>query len=306
MLVRLTNWEAVERALSVMGAGWLLPAVLLFLISNAFRAMAWRTLLQNRAPYGRVFLTLNEGYWINNILPPAWRLAAFRWRIGPSEALFVLATSSSSALDVPRCRAAAGYPAVFGVEAKPAAWTALVLVGSGLAMLYLAARYRAGIEAFLERRTGRFPWLRKILPRLAPVFEGLGTLTRPSQFLLSLGMMLTSWFFGLAEVHIVFNSGTLNAPAWWTAFVLGALSFGIALPSAPAGIGIYEVAMVGALSLLGVAIEQALAYAIVIHLIHIVVTGVIGSYGLIRDGETLTGIYKKVRTWRKVEVSEVG
>jgi hypothetical protein len=64
--------------------------------------------------------------------------------------------------------------------------------------------------------------------------------------------------------------------------------------------------MVGALSLLGVAIEQALAFAIVVHLIHILVTGLIGSYGLIRDGETLTGIYRRVRTWRKAEVLDPG
>ena len=64
--------------------------------------------------------------------------------------------------------------------------------------------------------------------------------------------------------------------------------------------------MVGALSLLGVAVEQALAYAIVFHLIHIFVTGVIGAYGLVRDGETLTSIYRRVRTWRKAGVSEPG
>lgn len=313
ILVRLTNWKAVERALAIMGVGWLLPAVLFFLISNALRAMAWRTLLQNKAPYGRVFLTLNEGYLINNILPFRLGELARAFLLAESahlSALFVLATIViERAFDV---AIAAGLllatlPFVLGVEAaKPAAWSALFLVGLGLAALYLAARYRVHIEAFLERRTERFPWLGKILPRLAPIFEGLGTLTRPSQFLLSLGLMLSTWFFGLAEVHIIFNSGTFSAPAWWTGFVVGALSFGIALPSAPAGIGIYEVAMVGALSLLGVAIEQALAFAIVIHLIHIVVTGVIGSYGLIRDGETITSIYHRVLTWRTPQTSDPG
>ncbi|HLE14306.1 MAG TPA: lysylphosphatidylglycerol synthase transmembrane domain-containing protein [Anaerolineales bacterium] len=313
MLVWLTNWEAVERALAIMGVGWVLPAVLLFLISNALRALAWRTLLQNKAPYGRVFLTLNEGYLINNILPFRLGELARAFLLAQSanlSALFVLATIViERAFDI---AIAAGLllvtlPFVLGVEAaKPAAWFALCLVGLGLAALYLAARYRERIETFLERRVDRFPFLRKILPRLNSIFEGLGILERPSQFLLALGLLLSSWFFGLAEVYVVFNSANIAVPAWWSGFVLGALSFGIALPSAPAGIGIYEVAMVGALSLLGVAIEQALAFAIVVHLIHILVTGLIGSYGLIRDGETLTGIYRRVRTWRKAEVLDPG
>ena len=33
------------------------------------RSIVWRTLLQERAPLGMVFLTLNEGYLLNNVLP---------------------------------------------------------------------------------------------------------------------------------------------------------------------------------------------------------------------------------------------
>ena len=33
------------------------------------RAIIWRALLLNRAPYRTVFLTMNEGYLFNNLLP---------------------------------------------------------------------------------------------------------------------------------------------------------------------------------------------------------------------------------------------
>ncbi|MCC6957861.1 MAG: flippase-like domain-containing protein, partial [Anaerolineales bacterium] len=46
--------------------------ILLFgitLVWLAVRSLAWRTLLSEQARYGQVFLTLNEGYLLNNVLP---------------------------------------------------------------------------------------------------------------------------------------------------------------------------------------------------------------------------------------------
>jgi len=76
------------------------------------------------------------------------------------------------------------------------------------------------------------------------------------------------------------------------------VSLGIALPSAPAGLGVYEVAMVGGFSLLGVPTAQALAIAVVAHLINITITGFFGMYGLFRDGETISNIYQQLKNVR--------
>jgi hypothetical protein len=76
---------------------------------------------------------------------------------------------------------------------------------------------------------------------------------------------------------------------------MGFISLGIALPSAPATLGVYEAASVAAWALLGVPFAQALAVALVAHLIHITITGLIGGYGFFRDRETLSGIYLRIR-----------
>jgi uncharacterized membrane protein YbhN (UPF0104 family) len=107
--------------------------------------------------------------------------------------------------------------------------------------------------------------------------------------------MVASWACGAAEMHVLLNSSAFSAPPWWTGFVLGVLSMGIAVPSAPAALGVYEAAVVGALSLLGVPAAPALAFALLAHLMHIAVTGLIGAYGLFRDGESLSGLYQRVR-----------
>jgi hypothetical protein len=58
--------------------------------------------------------------------------------------------------------------------------------------------------------------------------------------------------------------------------------------------------MVGAFSLLGVPSSQALAVALVAHLINITITGFIGMYGLFRDGETLSNIYQQLKNVRYI------
>ena len=69
LLIRFSNWDELVLAISYMNLSLLIPAVVLFLISLGFRALSWRVLLQNRSGYGRVFLTLNEGYLLNIIFP---------------------------------------------------------------------------------------------------------------------------------------------------------------------------------------------------------------------------------------------
>src|SRR5512142_526079 len=49
---------AILGASVVLGFGWMLV-----------RAVAWRTLLRDRASYRHVLLSLGEGYLLNNILP---------------------------------------------------------------------------------------------------------------------------------------------------------------------------------------------------------------------------------------------
>jgi uncharacterized membrane protein YbhN (UPF0104 family) len=68
------------------------------------------------------------------------------------------------------------------------------------------------------------------------------------------------------------------------------LALGVAIPSAPASVGVFEASLVGSLALLGISSGSALAYAIVMHLDQIVLTAVFGLWGLIRDGQSLSSL----------------
>ena len=306
LLIRFSNWSEVIKAVSLINQTWIFPALAFFMISLVLRAFAWRVLLQNKVKVGRVFLTLNEGYLLNNIFP---------FRLGELGRAFLLSQSTDlsgfyvlSTIVIERgydLALAAGLllatlPFVFGMDlGRTIALVVLVVVILSLFMMFLLARNRQWIKSKLDEFSlRRFAFRDRILPHIDSFLAGLGALTRLDQFLLSISLMVLSWLFGGLELYFITLSFGVQAEFWWIGFVLGVISLGIALPSAPAGLGVYEVAMVGAFSLLGVPTSVALAIALVSHLIHISLTGFFGVYGIFRDGESISGLYQRLRNVR--------
>lgn len=306
LLIRFSNWYGVIQAASLMNQTWFIPALAFFVTSMLLRALAWRVLLQNKVRYGRVFITLNEGYLLNNVFP---------FRLGELGRAFLMSQSTSLSgffvlstiaiehvydLIIAAGLLLATLPFVFGMDmGQPIAISVLMIMILGLFTMFLLARNRRWIKTKLEEFSLQsFTFRDRILPRIDSLLDGLGALTRLDQFLLSISIMLLSWFFGGLYIYFLTISFGVQPEFWWIGFVLGVISLGIALPSAPAGLGVYEVAMVGAFSLLGVPTSVALAIALVAHLIHITITGFIGTYGIFRDGESISGLYQRLRNVR--------
>jgi uncharacterized protein (TIRG00374 family) len=306
LLIRFSNWSEVIQAVSLMNQTWLFPALAFFIMSMGLRAVVWRVLLQNKARYGRVFLTMNEGYLLNNILP---------FRLGELGRAFLLSQSTDlsgffvlSTIVIERAydlAIAAGLllatlPFVFGIDmGQTIAFSVLMIVTLGLFTMFLLARNRQWIKSKLDQFSlQRIAFRDRFVPRIDSFLAGMGALSRLDQFLLSVSVMLLSWLCGGLEIYFLTKSFGVQADFWWIGFVLGVISLGIALPSVPAGLGVYEVAMVGAFSLLGVPTSVALAVALVAHLIHIVFTGFVGMYGIFRDGESISGLYQRLRRVR--------
>ena len=306
LLVRISNWGEVIQSVSLMKPIWLVPVLAVFILSMGLRALAWMVLLQYKATYGRVFLTLNEGYLLNNVFP--FRLGELGRAFLLSQAtelsgFFVLSTiviERAYDLIIAASLLLATLPLVLGVEmGQTIPFTVFFIVVLGLITMFLLARNRQWIKSKLEDYSLARPVFKeRILPRIDSILAGLGVLTRWDQFILSFFLMLLSWFFGAVQLYILTISFGVEVEFWWIGFVLGVAALGIALPSAPAGLGVYEVAVVGAFSLVGVPASQALAIALVSHFINITVTGFIGMYGIFQDGESVAGLYQRLKNVR--------
>ncbi len=267
------------------------------------RGIVWRTLLQEKATYGEVFFTITEGYLLNNVLP---------FRLGEVARAFLLSQKANlefwavfSTIIIERVldlAMAAGLllstlPFVVGAAwALQAAAGAGSIVLVGLITLYLLARYREWAIRQFERLAERWPLLHRIGDdRIQAFFSGLAVLTDGSRFLRVIAWMLVNWAVALLQFYILLYAFFPGAKLLWGAFVLGVGALGIAAPSSPGAVGVLELSIVGALAVFGLNSSTALAYALTAHLFNYISNGVLGAYALGKDGQSLTGLYRRVR-----------
>jgi uncharacterized membrane protein YbhN (UPF0104 family) len=106
--------------------------------------------------------------------------------------------------------------------------------------------------------------------------------------------MLLTWFFNIAWYYMLMRSFLPEATWLWALFSIAVASVGVAIPSSPAYVGVFEAVIVGALTLFGVDPAVSLAYAVVGHILYFVITGVIGIIGFWQQGESLGGVYNRL------------
>lgn len=303
VLVFTVDWPAVGRAFLSVDGRFLLLHALFYFVSVTARSAASRVLLAERPTLSDSFLALMEGYLINNILP--FRLGEFgrayflgrRIRLSMFYTLPAIVIERAYDLAFAAILVVGSLPFVLADVswARPAAFWTLGLVIVGLFSLYLVARVRNSLRAWLERLLARFPrWARLIVPRLDSFLAGLAVLTDFRRFFFSLLWMTLSWLAIAACQFFLLRGFFSQALPLYSTFALGISSFGGAIPSAPSGLGVYEGAIVVALAAFGIPDGLALAYAITHHVAHLLYSGIFGLIGLNREGESLTGIYGKL------------
>ncbi len=276
---------------------------LLTIIWLLVRAQVWRTLLRNQATFSQVFWTVNEGYLLNNLLP---------FRLGEIGRAFILSRKAElsflevfSSIIIERVldlAFAAGLllftlPLVVGADwAREAAIIASALVLGGFAALYLLARNRSWAMEKFNLLSSKIPFIGKVgKDRVAAFFDGLTILTEGRRFIIALLWLSLNWAIGILQYYVLLRAFFPEGELLWAVFTLGVLALGIAAPSSPGGLGVFELAVVGALSLFNLDPSTSLAYAITLHLNQFLVTGVLGAFGFLRDGVSLLGIYRKSR-----------
>jgi hypothetical protein len=266
------------------------------------RGFFWRTLLQKKASYRQSFITINEGYLLNNILPLRLGEVGRAFLIGRKAHIdfwqVVPSILIERALDM---AFAAGIflstlPFVIGVSwAREASISIAFIVLVGLAGMYILARNRQVVLAWIERLGQRWSLVGRLAGRrLAAFFDGLAIITDSRLFLEALGWETLNWLVAILQYYLFLRAFFPNPSLLWVLFALGVGALGIAAPSSPGAIGVFEAALVGALLALGVNASSAAAFAISVHITSYVITGLIGGYGLYKDGESLSGMYNRL------------
>ena len=288
-------------------------AFVLSFVWMAVRAIVWRTLLRDKPTYKDVLFTAGEGYLLNNFLP---------FRLGEIGRAFLLSRKSGGmtfaeiiptivierAVDliISAVIFLAALPYVVNSESSSAPGYILggVMV-LGLVFMYILARYNQWALDLFHKLSARFPSLQKVGGSfLESFFQGLGVLTDGWLFMRFLFWMILNWAIALLAYYLMVLAFFPDAQWLWAIFGLGMAAFGGAVPSAPGAVGTFEGAVVFALTRFTSDESTAFAAALTMRIYNYLNSSIIGGIGLVREGQTLSGIYQQLMNLRNKDPQE--
>jgi len=300
-----TLWNAIRTAnYRILAWSVVLSFVWLFV-----RAKVWQTLLRDKPKYTDVLFSAGEGYLLNIFLP---------FRLGEVGRAFLLSRKSGMAFSEI-------LPTIIIERVVDLAFSAAILLAAlpyvansqgserisyivggvvifGLAMMYVLARNNKWALDNFHKLSARWTFLHKFGGSfLESFFEGLGVLTNGGLFIRFLFFMTFNWIIALASYYTITLAFFPQAQPEWILFVLGAAAFGGAIPALPGGVGTFEGAISGALFVFTHDQSTSLAVALTARLYNYINCGVIGGIGLMREGQTLSGVYQELMALRKKE-----
>ncbi len=302
-VLKLVQWEDLGPALQRFSFLHIAEIVVLTLIFLGFRALASRVLLNGVPSLSDAFWAINQGYLLNNILPfrlgEIGRAVLLGQKTGLPAARILSSIIIERALDIAIAASMMLATLPLALEmawAKPVAILMLVIVVAGLAGLYFLARNHEKASTWIEKFGSRWKWVEKwVTPQVRSLLSGMTPLTDIRRFLIVVGLILLSWVAAIFVYYTALLALVPTAPLWWGLFTDAVLALGIAIPSAPASLGTFEAAILGALTILGIDQTSALAYGITLHFVQIAVTGVLGLIGLVRQGGSIAGIFRELQ-----------
>ena len=303
-----TMWNSIRAADYRILAG----SVVLSFVWMFNRAKVWQTLLRDKPKYMDVLFAASEGYLLNAFLP---------FRLGEIGRAFLLSRKSGMTfseilptiviervVDLVFSAAFLIIGLTFVSDAQGSEKIGYIVGGImllGIVMMYVLARNRQWALDVFHKFSTRWPVIQKIGGTFLESFlDGLGVLTDGWLFLRFMFWMTLNWFVALVAYYLITLAFFPQAQLYWIFFVLGAAAFGGAIPALPGGVGTFEGAVSGALFVFTKDQSTSLAVALTARIYNYLNSGVLGGIGLMREGQTLSGIYQQLMSLRSKQQAE--
>jgi len=278
-----------------------LSLILYFAVTLTFRSAIVVSLLRSlkRVGIAIAYRYILIGFLANNVLPVRLgeivRAALLGLRVKLPMASVIAALALERMLDLSMvvlltvaASAVAPVPAKLKVAAAVTAIGLLVLFG----VLSWAVRTRRPLSNMLpswvsEKVSG-------FLGNQIQLFsQGLVALKDRRHILTAAAASAGLWISMIPVLNLRMAAFGLDLPAGAGLFMLVALTFSLALPSMPGYIGVYHLAVVFSLSAFGVRREEAVALALLFHLLDVGSISIAGCIALAVEGlgwKSLTGL----------------
>ena len=280
----------------------ILLAVIVATIAFPLRALRWRLLL--REPDGTslrgqaAWHGITMAYAANNLLP--FRAGEVLRAYAASRLAPVRMSSAFASVAVERVFDALTVVALFGLALFSSGMSTDVRIG-GMALPDVARR--VGIltavafiaaavvltrtEASARLITRLIPWPAvsgRLVAVLRGIRDGLSALRSPARLAAVVVWSLIIWAVNAVSFQLLFPAFGIDVGFAGAVILQSAIVFGIAVPSSPGFVGVFEAAIVVTLALYGVPQDRALAYALTYHAATFLPITLMGLFSAYRTG----------------------
>lgn len=308
--------ENVLASLRMANFGYLGLTALSIIAFLILRAIRWRFMLNNAVPYSQIFHIQNIGYMLTNILP--FRLGDVARGVLIGNVPPVTLAQGVSTMVMERI-----LDLLFIVTLLPFAFASVENLPEGargaqdaarvvgyvallaVVVMIIAANMRPRARQIATFILNKIPFLKtetwvKILDDL---LAGLSSLTRPRDGAILLILSIVTWL----PIIIAYYFGMLGVglePSWAVAAVtVCGAALGIAAPSSPGQVGVFEGAVIATMVLIGQPEDKATAFAFLYHAINFISMNILGVIGLRGIGSTWQNVVSMAQSFRRKEVS---
>jgi glycosyltransferase 2 family protein len=297
---RTTPFAAVWTTIKTAHVVPMLVAVVLSTLPFVLRVPRWQLLLRRddgtAIPARSLWQAVSIGFAANNVLPfragEVLRVAAIS-RLAPvSFAAALSSVAVERVLDALVVVTLLGVglvggqlPAGNGMASK-AEWIGVICLAAMVVALVAAWRRETALRIF-ERLLPSGPIAKKIVGFVDNVLRGLSAMRDPRRAAPIILWSVVVWLVNASAFYVAFLAFDFQVPFTGALILQGALMIGIAVPSTPGYVMVFETAIYGVLLLYGIDKDHGLAYGLLYHIATFVPITVMGALSAVSTGTRL-------------------
>ncbi len=299
VLASTIDWQATVQALRLANPWWVLAAIASIFVNGIAKSQRWRTLFPpDQPPPGRreTFGILMAGQVVNAVLPlrsgdifrayfagrdRGASTASALGTIGAEKLIDVILVGLMAALALPLVV----LPAWVNADGSQVGMVSLLAAAGWLGLVMALP----AIKRLLARWGRRSALSARLAGVLQNLLDGLTALREWRRLPVLLLWTAAVWGTAITTNLLLFRALGLPPSLLNAVLVLIFVYGGVSIPITPGQLGIFEGMIVLALSLVGIAPTDALAYALLLHALVLLVPTVVGGLWLYNRSRHLGG-----------------
>ncbi len=304
------EWIKVAESLAGAQYIWLVPSAAALIVAIWIRGERWRWLFgaqRDNLPRSRYFSATAIGYLVTNIFPlRLGELARIFFIARDKRQTYGMAASTIVVEHVLDVLVVLGILLVIIMAgsvpvpqwARQGALVSGVLFGGALIVMLIMVWQRRAVLRLAGSILRRLPRLdgEKWIKVVGHVLDGFAVLQPGLPLVMVLIWSIAGWLCSALTFDLALRAFVPNPPFAYSLFTTVITTFVLLLPATPGGLGPLEVGIRESLLLFGVPAEVGVSFAIVFHVMEIIVMDILGLICLLREAGSWTKARESLRS----------